>query len=213
MAVARQAAKVRNVTRSRWFLEGKAETDLFTQVVSATQSPYGLGSQFSQSTLTFSATELSDNAQAWIASHDRFRVSQIEVFANYNINNTAGGPALDQVELYFYEDTDVDPSVATSWLRTSDRENLGRVVLTAQNPSQRLITFKPTPTLNAGTLAQDPSNIVPSKDAWLDALSLAQKYAGLRVFGACSRRDTSGQTYQVFVSYLVRYQIEARQPI
>lgn len=174
MAVAKQAAKVKNVIRRRCFLESVAKAKTLQQALSQTQTPYRVGSQFDSTTLLFSATELSANAKVWIQSHDKYRITKVEVFANYTvITESSDGrtllPAFDPVEVYFYEDTDADPGTATSWIRTHDRDNVGRVVLTPQNPSQRLITFKPTLTFAAAAgVEESPSNVLPNKNQWLE---------------------------------------------
>jgi len=214
MAVARQAAKVKNITRRRHFMQLNSELVSSSQVLSATQSPYPVGSQFSAATLLFAATELSQNAQSWITSHDKYRVNQIEIFVTLASKLKDGSPLANQpVEVYFYEDTDAEPTTQTSWLRTCDRDNLGRVVLNAFQPSMRLITFKPTATFAAGPIDQNPGNVVPKKDAWLDALALNQLYSGLRVFSCCAQADTVGETYSYSLAFSYRVTIEASQPI
>lgn len=184
------------------------------QVLSASQSPFPVGSQITGTTLLFAANELSTNALEWIQKHDKYRISEAEVFVT--LTTRSRGTNIDRtapVEVYFYEDTDADPATATSWIRTSDRDNLGRVVLNAFHPSQRLITFKPTVTLAAGAVAQNPANIVPGKNVWLDALSVNQFYSGLRVFSACPQTDSQGQSYEYTLSFSARLTIEAMQPL
>jgi len=214
MAVAKQAAKVKQFIRKRHFLNKLSIVEDSAQVLSGSQSKYPVGSQFSAGTLLFSASSLSANAQAWIQTHDKFRISQVEIFATLVSRSKTGG--VDRtvpVEVYFYEDTDADPATLTSWIRLQDRDNIGRVVLNALHPSMKLAAFKPTPTFAAGSQAQDTANLIPSKNTWLDALSLNQLYAGFRTFTACAQTDTTGQSYDYSVAYTVRYTIEASQPI
>eukprot|EP00493_Phyllostaurus_siculus_P025248 UN25592 len=142
MAVAKGAAKVRNITRKRHFMQAVSELTSSSQVLSSTQSPYPVGTQFSAGTMLFAASELSNNAQNWIQTHDKYRVAQIEVFATLVARMEDANLKSVPVEVYFYEDTDAEPSTQTSWIRTMDRDNLGRVVLTSFNPSMRLVTFK-----------------------------------------------------------------------
>jgi len=214
MAVAKKAAKVKNITRKRHFLQSSAQVDISQQVLSATQSPFPVGSQFSAGTLLFSASKLTQNAREWVQNFDKYRICEIEVFCTLNSRSKTG--SIDQtapVEIFFYEDTDADPTTQTSWLRTADRTNVGRVVLNAFNPSARLVTFTPTITLAASVIDQNPSNIVPKKDTWLDALSLQQLYSGLRYFSACPTTDAQGQSYDYTLSFQVRYSVECMQPI
>ena len=215
MAVAKAAAKVRNVTRKRRFLGNDARVVVSEQVLSGSQSPFPVGSQFCAGTLSFSAEQLSVSARAWIQSYDRYRIDQVEVFAtviwrskNGSIDRTA------PVTLYFYEDTDSDSSTQTSWIRTSDRDNLGRVVLYATNPTMRLISFKPTASFDTNSVvSQSPSNMIPSKDQWVDANSLAQQHAGFRWFAACAQTDGSGQSYEFDVVLESRLHISVQQPL
>lgn len=215
MAVAKQAAKVKNVMRKRWFMQSLSELTTSQQVLSSSQSPFPVGSQFSAGTILFSASELSNNATEWIQKADKFRITSVEVFVTL-VSRIKGGGNVDKtipVEIYFYEDTDADPATQTSWIRTSDRDNLGRVVLHATNPSMRLITFKPTVSLAASTDDQSPSNIVPTKNQWLDALSLNQLHSGVRWFSATPQLDTSGQSFEYSLAFSYRYCVEVCQPI
>ena len=214
MAVAKQAAKVKQILRKRHFLNEVSTLESSSQVLSSSQSNYPVGSQFTSGTLLFSASELSANAVSWIQSHDKYRIAQVEIFATLVSRSRNGGvDRTAPVELYFYEDTDADPATLTSWIRLQDRDNVGRVVLNAFTPSMKLVSFKPTPTFSAGSSAQDTANLIPGKNAWLDALSLQQLYSGLRTFSACAQVDTSGQSYDYTIAYTVRYTIEASQPL
>lgn len=214
MAVAKKAAKVKNITRKRHFLQSLAEVEKSEQVLSASQSPFPVGSQFNAGTLLFAASKLTNNAKEWIQSFDKYRISEIEVFCTLQSKSKTG--TADQsvpVEVFFYEDTDADPTTQTSWLRLADRTNVGRVVLNTLNPSARLVTFKPTITLAASVIEQNPANIVPKKDTWLDALSLQQLYSGVRFFSACPTTDAQGQSYDYTLNFQMRYTVECMQPI
>lgn len=214
MAVAKQAAKVKTVTRKRHFLQSNVVMSDSTQVLSASQSPYAVGSQYSSETLLFKCSSLSQNATQWIEKFDKYRITEVEVFATLFLRSRNG--AVDRsapVEIFFYEDTDADPTTTTSWIRTGDRDNVGRVVLNAFHPSARLISFKPTITFAADQSSQSPSNVVPKKDTWLDALALEQLHSGLRVFTACGQTDQSGQSYEYSVGFQARYTVEVSQPL
>lgn len=214
MAVAKKAAKVKNITRKRHFLQSLAQVEASSQVLSASQSPFPVGSQFNTGTLLFAASKLTTNAQEWIQSFDKYRISEIEVFCTLQSKSKTG--AADQtapVEVFFYEDTDADPTTQTSWIRLADRTNVGRVVLNAFNPSARLVTFKPTITLAASVIEQNPANIVPKKDTWLDALSLQQLYSGVRYFSACPTTDAQGQSYDYTLNFQMRHTVECMQPL
>lgn len=214
MAVAKSAAKVKNIMRTRHFMKSVADIESSEQVLSASQSPFPVGSQYTASTFLYNVAGLSTNAIEWVQKHDKYRISQVEVFVTLNARSRNG--SVDRsvpVEVFFYEDTDADPATATSWIRVQDRDNLGRVVLNALTPSQRILTFKPTLTFAAGAVDQNPANVVPKKDTWLDALAIQQLYSGLRVFSCCPQTDSSGQSYEYALTFQTRITIEAMQPL
>jgi len=215
LAVRRGAGKVKNITRSRHFFQEDAVIMTSEQVLSGTQSPYPTGSQFANRTVTFSANKLTTNAQNWIQLHDRYRIREVEVLATLTSNTR--GNNVDKtlpVEVYFYEDTDADSSIQTSWIRVADRDNLGRVVLNAFMPSQKLISFKPTASFSVNTTAsQSPNNMIPSKDQWMDALNLNQQLSSLRIFSCCAATDSTGNTYEYNLGLQIRYHVEVQQPL
>ena len=215
LSVRRGAGKVKNITRSRHFFQEDAVLLNSEQVLSGTQSPYPVGSQFAQTTVVFAAAKLTDNARTWIQQHDRYRVREVEVLATLTSNTR--GNNVDKtlpVEVYFYEDTDADSSIQTSWIRVADRDNLGRVVLNAFMPSQKLISFKPTASFAVNsTASQAPSNMIPSKDQWIDALNLNQQLSSLRIFSCCAQTDAQSQSYEYDLNLQVRYHVEVQQPL
>jgi len=214
MATSRAPARVKNVRRSRHFLAEKAIVSESSQVLSSSQSPYPVGSQYSAETLLFAARDLSANAREWIQKHDKYTVDQLELFCT--LTSSTRGTAIDKnlpIEVYFYEDTDADPATQTSWIRTQDRDNIGKVVLNAFNPTARLIKFKPTITLEADASLQSPANIIPPKGTFVDALSLNQKFSGVRVFACCPAADAQGQSYDFKLNFTWRAKILAKQPL
>ena len=215
LAVKKGAGKVKNVSRTRHFFASRSLRSSSDQVLSATQSLYPVGSQFSSGTMIFAANYLSASAQSWIQDHDQFRVTNVEVFATLSGRGRGNNPRQQApVEVYFYEDTDANAATTTSWIRVSDRDNLGRVVLTALTPTMKIIDFRPTPSFNPDTVtSQSPANMIPSKNQFLDAVNLSQQLSGLRFFTACPLTDSSGQSYDYDVDFSVRYTVEARQPL
>ena len=207
--------KVSKVVRDRKFLTSRALILDSEQVLSQTQSPYPVGTQFSATTMLFSAESLSTAAKAWIQNYDKYRILLVEVFATLSFNVKDGvGVKNVPVEVYFYEDTDADLTTQTSWIRTSDRLNVGKVILTELAPSQKLISFQPTASFAASSVtSQSPANVVPKKGLYIDALSLAQVHSGLRMFTCCPQPDASGQTYAYQVNLTTRYHIQVTQPI
>ena len=214
MASQGRPERVRSVTTKRHFLSEVARTYDSEQVLSTSQSPYQLGSAFANGTVLFAASDLGPNAESWIKSYDKYRITDVEVFATLTTRLRGSVERNIPVEVYFYEDTDADTATSSSWIRCRDRRNLGKVVLNALTPSQRIAKFKPTPSFNANeATVQSPSNTIPSKNIWMDALAINQKYSGLRFFAACPTADAQGQTYDFTISLMTKYTIEATQPL
>jgi len=215
MAPLSGGGKVSKVVRDRKFLNSKSLVIKSEQVLSSTQSPYPVGTQYSETTMLFSADYLSASAKSWVQNYDKYRILMVEVFATLTASSTTS--TLNKnlpVEVYFYEDTDADLGTQTSWIRTSDRLNVGKVVLTELTPSQKLISFQPTVSFAASqATSQNPSNVVPKKGIYIDALSLSQVHAGLRLFTCCPQRDSSGQSYEYQVNLTTRYHLQVTQPI
>lgn len=215
MAIPRNPGRVKNVNRTRHFCSKLATVTESSQVLSSSQSLYPVGSQYIGQTLRFQASELHTNAQEWIQKHDKYRVDELECFVTLQ-TSLKGSGNVDKtlpVEVYFYEDTDADPSTLTSWIRTADRSNLGRVVLNTFHPSARLIKFRPTISNSADGDVQDPSNIIPPKGTWLDALALNQLHSGVRVYAMCPATDSSGQSYAFKLNFTWRAKITAKEPL
>jgi hypothetical protein len=214
MLPASGAGRVSSQTSTRHYLSDATEYTS-EQVLSATQSLFPVGSQFVAGTQTFSANQLSSNAQGFIQSYDKYKITNVEIFANLASKSKSG--SVDKnipVDIWFYEDSDCDSVTATSWLRTRDRRNLGNVTLNAFKPKARLLSFEPTPSFNATSVqSQSPTNIVLNKGKWLDALNLSQQMAGFRFFAACPQVDASGQSYDFSIYLTTRYTVALQQPI
>jgi len=166
LSVKRNSGRVRNITRKRHFFEKDARVIPSEQVLSGTQSPYPVGTQFSAGTFIYSGLYLHQNATSWIQNYDRYRVTEVEVFCTLTSKSETG--SIDgnvPVEVFFYEDTDADATTQTSWLRVSDRDNLGRIVLNSLMPSQKVISFRPTASFKADSVtSQSPANVIPRKE-------------------------------------------------
>jgi len=186
------------------------QSDRYTSVpvFSAPQSPFGIGSQFCSGTLTASADKLSTSAQAWIQSHSRYRITDVEVFVTLTTKFLDGDADRNvPVVIYFFEDPGCSNLVATLWPTVSDRMKLSRMVLNAAEPSQRLITFSPTLMLNPeATLLFSLSS---TKDVWLQTDNLTQQMAGVRFFAAS---PTVGSNYEFNVVFEYSYTLAACQP-
>lgn len=202
------------VVVSRSFLED-ARNESSAQVLSASQSCYPVGSQYTEGTFTFSISKLSPNAQSFVQSYDKYRIKLVEVYATLSSRSRNG--AVDRnapVNIWFYEDTDADSAVTTSWIRVRDRKNLGMVTLTALRPTQKLLSFEPTPCFSASSTGSlSPNNVVPRKGTWIDALAINQQFSSLRHFSACPQTDSSGQSYEYTIHFTTKYIVELKQPL
>ena len=218
MSVANNTAKVRKIVVKRHYLESVARRAKGTEVLSQSQSPFGLGSQFTASTLVFKCENLSKSAQEFIQSYDSYCIDKVEIFATVtNVSTVATGgvatPNLYPVVHYCYEDFDADEVTATSWIRTSDRSNLSRVVLRPNNPSILVATLRVRPTYEATTTTNGPVNVVPKPGTHIDALNLTQPHAGLRCFSACPLADGGTPSYAYEITYECRYHLNLKSPL
>jgi hypothetical protein len=215
MSVTKKAARVKKHIRQRCFMEADASRLESQQTLSGTQSPYPVGSQFVAGSFTYSAEQLSSSARTWIQSYDRFRIKNVEIFVTGTARSKNG--SVDKtvpIVVYYYEDTDCNSATQTSWIRVSDRDNLGKCVLTAMAPSQKLISFTPTVSFDPNTTtSQSPANVIPPKNTWLDAVNLSQQMAGFRFFAASPQVDATGETFKFDVTFETRYTVEVCQPI
>lgn len=214
MLPAKGAGRVTSQTTTRHYLTNAREYTS-QQVLSSSQSVYPIGSQFVAGTQTFSAAELSQSAQSFVQSFDKFKITNVEIFANLAQKSKTGGVDKNiPVDIWFYEDADTDSSTQSSWLRVRDRRNLGNVTLNALKPKARLLSFEPTPSFAVNsTTSQSPSNLVIKKGAWLDAANLSQQMAGFRFFAACPQVDALGQSYEFALYLTTRMTVATQQPI
>jgi hypothetical protein len=214
MLPAKGAGRVTSQTTTRHFLSDAVEYNS-QQVLSSSQSVYPIGSQFVAGTQVFSGLNLSSNAQNFIQNYDKYKITNVEIFANLAAKSKSG--AVDKnipVDIWFYEDADCDSTSQTSWLRTRDRRNLGNVTLNAFKPKARLLSFEPTPSFAANSAtSQNPANIVVKKGQWIDALNLSQQMAGFRFFAACPQVDPQSQSYDFSLFITTRYTVATQQPI
>jgi hypothetical protein len=215
MAVTKRAARVKKHVRQRCFMESDARRFESTQTLSGSQSPYPVGSQFIAGTMTTSIDQLSASAKNWVQSHDRYRIKNVEVFVTGTARSKSG--AVDRnvpIVIYYYEDTDCNSASQTSWVRVSDRDNLGRCVLTSMTPSQKLISFTPTISFDPTSgVSQSPANAILAKNTWLDAVNSSQQMAGFRFFAGTPQVDSAGETFEFDVTFETRYTVEVCQPI
>jgi len=182
-------------------------------VLSNSQGPGQVGTAFTASTFSFSASKLSTNMQNWVQSYDAYRFRLIEVYANLTFATKvgsgvrAGGLAVTH---YCYEDIDTSEGIDTSWLRTLDRSNINRVVLTEQRPSAKVASFVPQPTFQA-TSGTQHSDLIGKEMEWVDAIDMAFSYAGLRCYSTCLlKQNAPALEYDYAIQYEVRVSIDAR---
>lgn len=214
MAPQQATVRAKDATVTRGYLEDSRNEDS-KQVLSASQSLYPVGSQYTEGTYVYSISRLSTSAQAYVQSYDKYRIKLVEVYATLTARSKNGSVDRNApVNLWYYEDTDADSAVTTSWIRVRDRKNLAMVTLTALRPTQKLISFEPTPCFSASSTGSlSPNNMVPRKGIWLDSLAINQQYSSLRHFSACPQVDSSGQSYEYTIHFTTKYVVELKQPI
>jgi len=208
-----QAATERHRFVNRPFLFSKWVRSESETALSGVSSPAGLGSQFGAATLVFSASKLSANAQNWIQSYDAYRFRKLEIYANLIVSEKAANYTSDAPVIHYcYEDIDTDDSIDTSWIRLSDRSNIGRCVLRPSQPSVKVASFTPQPTFAASS-GSSPTDLIGKEMDWVDAIDLALVWTGLRTFHTRVYQDPSGSAeppmkYEIY--YEARVSVDAR---
>jgi len=203
----------RKVTTNRPFLFPIHRPVRAENVLSSTQSPGPVGSKWSAKTLVFSASDLSANAQNWLQNYDAYRFRKIDVYATLNLSGAiqvTGAFGAAAVIHYCYEDIDTSASIITSWVRTMDRSNVARTVLTRTRPSAKVASFVPQPTYAASS-GTSPSDLIGKEMDWVDALDLAFEWAGLRTFSYCAALQQAGVAeYDYTITYEARVSVDVR---
>jgi hypothetical protein len=215
MNTAKENARIRNVSTTRRFLERNYRRYFSEQVLSESQAPTPVGSQYIQGTMLFSIGRLSQAAREWVQKYDKYRIREVEinVYSNAKLESVNTPMESVPITLYAYEDQDADPDTQTSWVRVSDRQNLACMTLNSAYPRHHVVRFNPTPSMAANTVLQNPANIIPGKNAWLDALAIDQEHAGIRFFAICPTTDNTGKSYRYELNFEVRYTVEVQQPL
>jgi len=217
MSVARNPARERNVTRRRQFLVSIFNTKSSANVLSTSQSPFPVGSQYLSNHLTFNANDLSSEATAWIRQHDRYKIETCELFVtstSKNRDNNVG--ALTTMPIHHYSFCDLDSSTSqtggvTEWNQVQTRNNLSRTVLRSNNPSILVAKFSPKPIFDPST-SNSPSNVVPTRGLWIDSLTLDQEHSGVRTYSATpTELDISFGFYSL--SYELRVTVACQAPL
>lgn len=216
MSVARNPARERNRTVTRRFLLRKAQHRVSADVLSDSQSPFILGSQYGSNHFTFNAADLSTSAQEWIRQHDLYRVMSAEMFVTAHVESrTNTTKQTVPIHHYCYVDPDTSESQSSSvtpWYDIIDRENLARVVLRANNPSIKIATWSPRP-LFSPVSGDNPANVIPDKQSWIDSLILTQEHSGVRSFACCPVESPQNDAYRFFLDYEIRVTIQCKAPL
>jgi len=217
MSVARNPAKERNQTKRRSFTIQSFTNKQSSNVLSSTESPFTVGSQYQSNHVTIKATQFSTEAQNWIRQHDRYRIKSCELFVTSYVKNRDGQVgALGTFPIHHYSFCDSDTSLAqtggtTPWINVTTRNNIARTVLRSNNPSILVAKWNPR-LLYDPTTGNSPSNVVPRAGMWIDAITLDQEHSGVRLYSAAPfELDTQFGFYGL--SYEIRAVVEVQAPL
>lgn len=217
MSVARNPARERNQTKRRQFTIQKFTTKQSDNVLSQSQSPFTVGSQYQSNHITIKATDFTPEAQEWIRQHDRYRIKSCELFVtSYVKNRDSQVGALGTFPIHHYSYCDSDSSISqtggvTPWINVTTRNNIARTVLRGNNPSIMVAKWNPR-LLFDPTQGNSPTNVVPRAGIWIDALSLDQEHSGVRTYSASPFELDLNFGYYA-LSYEIRAVVEVQAPL
>lgn len=213
MAVATNPAKERKTIRTRQFIAPIWTVRQSSTVLSQSQSPSQVGSQYASGHITIFPNNLSSNAVEFIQNSDRFRITKAELFVLSEVNtraNTTRGTA--PIVHYAYCDSDTSFSQTggvTPWNDVVTRENVSKTTLRSNQPTMRIAHWNPRPLFDP-TGGNTPANIIPSPNQWMDSLILNQEFSGVRTF-SCSPADTDqSDQYNYELNYELRLTIQTQ---
>lgn len=213
MAVATNPSKERRTIRTRQFIVPVWKTKTSQTVLSQTNAPTPLGSQYLSNHITITPNDLDPNAIEFIQNSDRFRITNAELFVLSDVTaktNTTRGTA----PIVHYAYCDSDTSIAqtggiTPWNDVVSRDNVSKVTLRANNPTMRIAFWNPRPIYDP-TGGNSPSNAIPSASQWMDSLILNQEFSGVRTFSCCPIESATNDTYRYGLHYELRLTVQTQ---
>jgi len=214
VAMTGNSGALNHVISRRPFLEETFRVVNSTIVLSASQSPFAVGSRFASGTITYDIGELTATALSWIKKYDAYRISEVEIWAHCAyLGAPSSGNAGAPVVLYVAEDMDTLAGVTVVWRELCNRDNLKRIIFNRDSLSQKVGNYKPRPSFKPaeGSL---PQNVVPVRDTWIDCEVQTQQFSGLEYFAACPLTTNSGQgDYAFQINFEIRAMVETKGSI
>lgn len=213
MAIATNPAKERRTIRTRQFLMPVWTVRNSSPVLSQSQSPSQVGSQYASGHITVTPNNLGPNAIEFIQNSDRFRITKAELFVLSDVTaktNTTRGTA--PIVHYAYCDSDTSISQSggvTPWNDIISRENISKATLRANQPTMRIAHWNPRPLFDP-TGGNNPANIIPSANQWMDSLILNQEFSGVRTFSCCPADTNGNDVYSYNLNYELRLTIQTQ---
>lgn len=217
MSLVANPARPRNHKRTRQFLSQRTISVVSEQVLSTSQAPSSVGSQYRSQRITFTPTSIGASCSGWIREFDKYRVTKAELHVTYTAAVDAPGTAdlftLPVVHYAFCdEDSGASAGATVAWQQVHDRENLSRVVLRANAPSVCVATWTPKVLYEAPQTSNSPANVVPPSNMWLDSLATGQEFSGVSCFSFTPATvDVSRGRYRL--DYELRVTVEASNPL
>jgi len=213
MAIATNPARERRTTRTRQFILPVWITKSSETVLSQSQSPSILGSQYQSNHITITPSTCGSQFVEFVQNSDRYRITKAELFVLSDVTaktNTTKNTA--PIVHYAYCDSDTSLAQSggvTPWLDIVSRDNISKTTLRANNPTMRVAVWNPRPLYNP-TSGNSPSNAVPSPNTWMDSLILTQEFSGVRTYSTCPVISANNDTYEYSLHYEVRVTVQTQ---
>jgi len=111
---------------------------------------------------------------------DMFKITHIDYYATFRPTNISGSPTYQNFGVHVFSSFDPDSTTAAAdWDTFQNRSNIREHYLTYTQPRHLVQSFKPVPNFN-NTAGDNPSNIIPDPNSWIDcAAANTQYYNGI----------------------------------
>lgn len=213
MAVASNPARERKTVRTRQFIVPTWKTKTSSTVLSETESPSILGSQYQSNHITVKPADLGNQAIQFLQNSDRYRIIKAELFVMSDVSaktNTAKATA--PIAHYAYCDSDTSLSQTggtTPWIDIVSRENISKTTLRANAPTMRVAHWNPRPLFDPSG-GNNPSNAIPNANTWMDSLITNQEFSGVRTFSCCPVESAPNDQYRYNLHYELRVTVQTQ---
>lgn len=107
---------------------------------------------------------------------DMFRITKIDYYVTFRPTNISGSPTYQNFGVHCFSSFDPDSTIpAADWDTFQNRSNIRDHYVTYTQPKHHVQSFKPVPNFN-NTAGDNPSNIIPDPNSWIDAAAANTQY-------------------------------------